>query len=449
MTMKILQVSHGLPPKEYAGVELYTFYLSKALAGLNHEISVFCREEAPDREEFSSHDEIYEGLKVTRVVNNLTRIHDPKVYYDNHFFDRSFLDTLRREKPDLVHFQHFIALSAHLLRLAKEEGIPVVLTLHDFFILCHRIHLLKENHGLCPGPLYGLECVSCLNGFYGTEPKEGRIGFFLKNRNLLPLPFVKWTKRFFIPPKLLGEQGYEVFHRYRFMYEILKIPDLMFAPSIFVQKQFLKYYPVIKPRLKVLPLGIPPVHGREGKKNGNGKVRFCYFGNILPLKGLHLLVDVFKTLPEEKTTLTIYGSRNPWTAAYYDQLKEQAGRFPVHFRSPFKRKDLADALKDQDVVVLPSICPESFSFVIREANSLGLPVIASRIGAIPEAVKEGKNGMLFEPGDAVGLRKCMLRFIEDGGLIRRMAGRMPKPKTMEEHAVELEGIYRQLIGDRK
>ncbi len=443
--MKILQISHGLPPKENAGVELYTYFLSKALLGLNHEIIIFCREADPEREEFSTTEEFYKGLKVIRVVNNLSRISDSKIYYDNHYFDEIFLKLLEREKPDLVHFQHFIALSAHLLRLAKERGIPVVITLHDFFILCHRIHLLKEDNTLCPGPLYGLECMSCLNGFYSSKPKDRRTAFFLRNKDILPFPFIKWTKRFFIPSKFLENKGYEVFHRYRFMYEILKISDLILTPSAFVQKQFLKYYPRIKKKLRLLPLGIPPIQGKSMKKRENGKVHFCYYGNILPLKGLHILVEAFKTLPKEKTALVIYGRRSPWNEAYYDQLKEQAKGFPVDFRDAFQREDLTRALKDQDVLVLPSICPESFSFVAREANGLGLPIIASRIGAIPEVVEDGKNGFLFEPGDIIGLRNCMLKFIENTDLIRRMAGRMPKPKTMEEHARELEEIYRRLI----
>lgn len=130
--MKILQVSHGLPPRESAGVELYTFYLSKALGHLNHRVHIFCREEDPKKEEFSSSVEEMDGLRVTRVINNLTKISDVRIFYDNHFFDEIFLQTLEREKPDLVHFQHFIALSAHLLRIAKNEGYPVVITLHDF-----------------------------------------------------------------------------------------------------------------------------------------------------------------------------------------------------------------------------------------------------------------------------------------------------------------------------
>ena len=121
----------------------------------------------------------------------------------------------------------------------------------------------------------------------------------------------------------------------------------------------------------------------------------------------------------------------------------------MNFEGPYQREDLPEVLNDQDVLVLPSICPETFSLVIREANLMGLPVIASRIGAIPEAVHEGVNGFLFEPGNVGELRRLMLRFIEDPELVRKMASHMPKTKFMEEHAMELEGIYQGIIAKRK
>ena len=449
--MKILQVSHGLPPKENAGVELYTFYLSQALAQLNHDVSIFCRDEAPAKEEFSSTEEIWRGLRVTRVVNNLTRISDPRIFYDNPFFDQVFLKVLRRDKPDLIHFQHFIALSARLVRIAKEEGIPIVLTLHDFFILCHRTHLMKEDHRLCPGPLYGLECASCL----GCPPpsQDLRTRFILRMKDRLSFPVIKWTKRFLIPTRSLDERGYEVFHRYRFFYEILKCPDLLLVPSRFVQDAYLKYYPVLKRKMRILPLGIPPIQG-EGAHRGrppafNGKVRFCYFGNILPIKGLHVLLEAFKGLPQAKAHLTIFGGRTSWNGAYYDRIRQQATGLSVDFRDPFQREDLSAALQDQDVVVLPSICYETFSFVIREANRLGYPVIASRIGAIPEAMENGKNGFLFEPGNSEDLKNCLYRFVEKPELVQTLTSKVKGVRTMSEHAVELVEIYQRMIGKNR
>ncbi len=443
--MKILQVSHGLPPKENAGVELYTYYLSKTLAHLGHDVSILCREEDPEKEEFSSTQEKMDGLRVTRVTNNLTRIDSPRTLYDNPFCDQIFLRILQQVNPDLIHFQHFIGLSANLLKIAKELGYPVVLTLHDFFVLCHRVQLLKRDGDLCSGPLYGLECATCLDSI--SPPQDFRIQSFLRMKRLLPFPFIKWTKRFFIPSQFLGNKGYEPFHRYRFMYEILKVPEVVLVPSRFVQEMFLKYYPVLEQKTQVLPLGIPPIRVETHDRKREEKTRFCYFGNLLPYKGVHVLIDAFKKLPRGKATLTIYGEKKTWEGnySYYDDLTEQSLGDTVLFRGPFERENIAEALRDQDIMVLPSLCPESFSLAIREANCLGLPVIASRIGAIPEAVEDGASGLLFEPGDREGLARCMLRFIEEPGLVQKMGARMPRVKLMKEHALEMAAIYERIL----
>jgi glycosyltransferase involved in cell wall biosynthesis len=87
--------------------------------------------------------------------------------------------------------------------------------------------------------------------------------------------------------------------------------------------------------------------------------------------------------------------------------------------------------------------------VIREANLLELPVIASRIGAIPEAIKDGVNGLLFEPGNVEDLRKCMLKFIEEPRQIQEMASKMAKAKSIVEYAVEMVEIYKRILGKKE
>ena len=444
--MKILLVSHGLPPNETAGVELYTFSLGKALAQQHHQVHVFCRTEALGREEFSVSEEERDGLRITRVVNNLTRLSTARDVYDNPYLDDAFTRVLKA-RFDVIHVQHLFGLSANLIRLARAEGYPVLLTLHDFFVLCPRFHLVTEDQAPCPGPLYGLACVSCLQP--GSRPRDVRTKLFLALKEWLPFPVIKWTKRWFIPPRYLQERGYEAFHRYRYMYEMFKGCDRVLAPSRYVGDLFLRYYPVIRPKLLTLALGVPPLSGTRHPASSDGRVRFCYFGNILPSKGLHLLIDAFKGLPPEKATLTIYGGRTLWTAAYYDQLRERAAGSAVDLRGPFEREDLPKILEDQDVTVLPSLCAESFSFVLREAHQLGMPVIASRIGALPEGIREGVDGLLFPPGDGEALRDCMLRFVREPALVNRMSAQAPRLKSMGDHASELSDLYRQTTERRR
>jgi glycosyltransferase involved in cell wall biosynthesis len=76
-------------------------------------------------------------------------------------------------------------------------------------------------------------------------------------------------------------------------------------------------------------------------------------------------------------------------------------------------------------------------------------VIASRLGAIPEAITEGANGFLFQPGDSKDLGNRMLRFIEKPELIRSMALKKKQAKSMAEHAAELIDLYRGVIGKKR
>src|SRR4030042_2053041 len=103
------------------------------------------------------------------------------------------------------------------------------------------------------------------------------------------------------------------------MYEMFKNPDILLVPSTFVKEQFLKYYPIIEPKLKIVPLGILPVKGQGREKKVNGKVRFCYFGNILPIKGSGysgLAIDL-------SGILFIYHQRSQQPGAACDRLKNR------------------------------------------------------------------------------------------------------------------------------
>jgi glycosyltransferase involved in cell wall biosynthesis len=443
--MRILQVSHGLPPQEKAGVENYTFYLSSALARLGHSVTIFCREENPEKEEFSIREERLDGLLIIRVVNNLKKINDPKVYYENQYFDKIFKNVLETQKPQIVHFQHFIALSANLINLAKDLGFPTLLSIHDFFILCHRIHLIDRENRVCPGPLYGLNCYFCLGDYFPPRALVRRTELLLKLKDLLPFPWIKWTKRFFIPPRLISLEGYEVFHRYRYMFEVLKRVDQILVPSEFVLKMYLKYYKKFRKKMRRMTWGIQPVKPSLKTEVNEKRIRFCYYGSILPHKGVHLLIESLRRLPRGKLLLTLFGDKTGWNAGYYQELYESSDGLPVEFKSSFDRSLLSEVLKNQDVVVLPSLCPETFSFVIREANAMGIPVIGSRIGAIPEAIRDGVNGFLFKPGDVRELTECMSKFIESPRLIYEMRRNMKRQKMMEEHASELIALYEELL----
>ncbi len=108
---------------------------------------------------------------------------------------------------------------------------------------------------------------------------------------------------------------------------------------------------------------------------------------------------------------------------YFSRILEAAGEVPglvLKAFGPFDPNGLAMLLEDVDVVVVPSVWWETYSIVIREAYACGIPVVASRLGALPEGVREGENGLLFEAGSSGQLADLLQTLDSDRGLLGRL-----------------------------
>ena len=103
--------------------------------------------------------------------------------------------------------------------------------------------------------------------------------------------------------------------------------------------------------------------------------------------------------------------------------------------------DVARALSNLDVLVVPSIWPENSPLVIREAFLAGVPVVASRIGGIPETVTDGVNGLLFNPGDAADLRRTLQRLVSSPALLETLRQGIPTVRTLEDDVTAMREAY--------
>ncbi|HLH65511.1 MAG TPA: glycosyltransferase, partial [Solirubrobacteraceae bacterium] len=87
---------------------------------------------------------------------------------------------------------------------------------------------------------------------------------------------------------------------------------------------------------------------------------------------------------------------------------------------PYDPRGLPQLLADVHAVIVPSLVWESYSIVTREALSLGVPVIASRSGALAEAIRDGSNGILFDPGSAAELGRILRGLHDDPGRLEAL-----------------------------
>jgi len=102
---------------------------------------------------------------------------------------------------------------------------------------------------------------------------------------------------------------------------------------------------------------------------------------------------------------------------------------------------VAAALASMDALVVPSIWPENSPLVIHEAFLAGVPVVASRIGGIPEVVEDGRSGLLFEPGNATDLARVLKRIIAEPDLLRRLRTGIPDVRTIESDVDATRDVY--------
>jgi glycosyltransferase involved in cell wall biosynthesis len=95
--------------------------------------------------------------------------------------------------------------------------------------------------------------------------------------------------------------------------------------------------------------------------------------------------------------------------------------------------------------VVPSIWYETYCLVIQEAFAAKVPVIASNLGALPESVTDGVDGLLVPPHDVSALRDTMLKVINNRSLLADLRNNIPPVKSQREHADEILALYEELL----
>ena len=293
--MRILQVAHGYPPEKWGGAELVTATLAQALAQRGHEVTVFARTADSAAEEFSVREDTpatggHNGVRVVRVVNNLRHASHFRLEYDHPFLDEAFHRVLTDSRPDIVHIQHVIHLSGSVLQVSAQLGYPVVLSLHDFFFACARIHLIDNHSQLCPGPDRGERCGACLHE--ETSAEEAR-------------------------------------RRFQYFERLLHLPRRVVVPSQFLADRMAGLFPFLESRLQVLAPGIVPIP--PIRQDGREPMRVLYIGALVPHKGSHLLIQAVRGMSADSFSVSLYGERAGAWPAYAAQLEADATDLPCPF----------------------------------------------------------------------------------------------------------------------
>lgn len=485
--MKIAQVANGFPPIDRGGVESYTYNFSQALIGAGHQVAVFCRDSGDTQPLYTSRDDMVDGIPVRFVVNWFAPYGAFARRYFDRYIERLFVDWLAEYKPDIIHFQHTYPLSASLLERVQAMKIPFVVTLHDFWYMCPQLNLLRPDFSLCPGSHHSVNCYECVFGHAYAPPGENVPNFtaglpekapanaephpiglsdslyyplqrllpgwvrklLLKTHDFLRLTVVVPLRSLWATMGNVDRTPLET--RATYMQNLLQQCRYIIAPSRKV-KEFYVDFGVPEDTIYVIPHGMnvavwnnfKPVSRPLGET-----VRFGYIGSLLPHKGVDFLIKVFLTADLTDVELSIHGFEIPDTS-FTRRLHNMArDSLVIHFAGPYSQPELPNILNEIDVLLIPSRVHESFSIVTREAMLAGLPVIASNVGGIPDAIQNEVNGILLPPGDMDAWQNALRRIATDPELIAELHKAQLQMaihiKSINDHATEIGQIYNDII----
>ncbi len=448
--MKILYVSHLFLPEHYGGTEVYTFNIASEMKLRGHDVHVLTCEsfKTGKRNEVRAADDQYQGLKVHRVYLNIMLMDDPvRAEYFNPFVEGHLLDYYRQLQPDVIHIHHCCYLSTAVLTAAKKLGIPTVFTATDFWLICPASQLLRWNSTLCEGPTNIADCLRC---YTHLSKRAKKYRWAMKTlpdaflRRLVEASISKasrWVWQF----RVLNAAG----SRAEWNRSVFNQVDVFISPSHFLESMFIRNG-LTNTRRLYMPFGVRSglLESDEGK-TPSSIVRFGFIGTISKHKGLHLLIEAFKEFGEtDPVELIIYGSPD-FDPPYGSRIRKMAkGRPQIKFSGTFPHTKMAEALRDIDVLVVPSTWYENTPLVIYAALATQTPVICTNLGGMAEVVHDGENGLTFEPDNAKQLARRMREFVENPDLRARLRPDRSVVSSISENADQLEAAYTALINRR-
>ena len=409
--MRILQVNKFHYPR--GGADKYFLELSEALAKAGHEVAVFSmkhpkNQPTPYAKYFVSRLSFNEG-------NLIDKLKTPgRVIYSLEA-KRKFKKLVTDFKPDLIHIHNiYHQLSPSILDVAKKFKIPVLMHLHDYKLICPNYQLFTN----------GQICEACKPNKYCACLKKQCFKNSFSKSALVTL---------------------EMFIHHRILKIYAKNIQTLIAPSAFMKEKIMEFnWPENKIKVIVNPFSASLQASEAELNNPERENYLLFFGRLSKEKGLLTLIEA---ATKTQSHLKFAGSGEEQETLMAAAKKQNVKAEFLGFKSGEELKQII--LKAQ-AVVIPSIWYENMPLSLLEALNLGKPVLASRIGGLPEIIQEGKNGYLFNPGEATDLaEKINLLKENDLNKIAQFARQSVQNLSPENNLQQVMAVYEEVLSKHK
>lgn len=430
----------------WAGTETYTAGVALQLVRRGHEVQVLCGGEWVEGPSYWNGvtEEQWRGVTVRRVNVNWTKGHNPFRYlYDNPEVARFLADELRARRPDVVHVTSCERLSASVINVAKDAGLPVVLSLTDFWFLCPRMTLMRTDGGNCSGETTGWECTTCVAGHSrAIKWPRALLPDALAERLVYGLTNVPWLAR---QRGIRGQVG-DVDARKQYLRAAFARADARITASTFVRDRLAASG--FDAPVSVRPYGhdVGWLDSAPAKAPSSSRLRVGFIGQIVRHKGVHVLLDALRRLPQHvraRLDVRIYGDPDQ-APEYVAELTRMMGDPPLaSFAGIYAHDETGHVFATLDVLVVPSLWFD-FPLIIHESFASGTPVVATRLGAMAEVITHGVNGLLFERGNAQELADHLRTLAETPTMLDTLKSGMAPVRTVRADVDEFERLYERL-----
>jgi glycosyltransferase involved in cell wall biosynthesis len=443
--MRILLVTHFFPPGHVGGTEDLTRGLAQSLQAAGHTVNVICAEDwttAPSHW-IRATDEIVQGIPVRRLHFNWTKAPDVFGYlYNNPEVAEHFRKFCAQVRPDIVHITSCYTLSASIIGVARELGLPILLSATDFWLLCARNTLLRSDGTLCAGPESPWQCARC-------ELAEAKL--YRWPRAVLPEKAVEalvltagrfpWFTRQRGVRGMLGNWA----DRLAFLASASRQVDHIVTASRLLQTLLVKAgLPPERVEVSAYGLDTRWAQGYE-TKTPSDTLRLGFIGQVVPMKGPDLLLKALAHLgPAAPVQVKIYGDldKDPDYGASLRRLADGDPR--VSFLGTFDNSRMGEVLAGIDVLAVPSTWYD-FPLVIPSALATKTPVLATNLAGMNELVADEHNGLLFERFDWQGLARQIDRLVQAPDLLGRLRAGIAPVKTLAQMTEEYETRYTAMV----
>jgi len=438
--MRITLVVHQFPPQYFTGTEQYALGVGKELQRRGHDVDVFSLDPAfgeatgPWRESL----EVVQGLPVRRINFWMQIARDwRRMEYRHPLMAETFGKHLAERQTDVVHSFHLRHVGADLIDRVVEQQRGLVVSLMDFWFLCPRVILMKPDGSACGGPPdEGRGCIPCHAPELADELAKSPVAAEIDALHAASRGESK-------PAWELRAKAASLLERPEYLRSRLAKADTIVAPTAFLRDVFVRNGAPAE-RMRHLSYGVDtgPLADEVARlRPANRPLTFGFFGSYAPHKGPHVLVDAMARVDGD--CRAVLRGRSSDFADYSTPLKQSAAKDPrVAVRDPFARDELAQALAEIDVLVVPSTWHENAPFVVLEARAAGLPVLASRFGGLTEVVRDEVDGELFEAGNSDDLARRLQRLVDEPDRLQRYRDAVQPPKTLQGAVDEFEAVYR-------